>query len=158
MEIVEEYEKIRVRSKGFFVLNDREGNLLASGCRGEKFVAKMNEENGEYETEDSEGRKFSIGKLDKWGGKLEIKLYPHLGLELISPNQERKNTLKESIKELFGGNQPQSRYELKNVVCDYGIYEENKLVLILNDYVNAENILKILKEDEENKRAVMYER
>lgn len=26
-----------------------------------------------------------------------------------------------------------SRYELKEVVCDYGIFEENKLVLIVND-------------------------
>lgn len=45
-----------------------------------------------------------------------------------------------------------SKYELKDVVCDYGIYENGKLILILNDYVNAKNILEILKYDEQKKR------
>lgn len=45
-----------------------------------------------------------------------------------------------------------SRYEMKAVVCDYGIYENGNLVLILNDYINAKNILDILKYDEQKKR------
>ena len=45
-----------------------------------------------------------------------------------------------------------SRYKLKNVVCDYGIYEDDKLVLILNDYMNAKYILDILRYDEQKKR------
>lgn len=45
-----------------------------------------------------------------------------------------------------------SKYELKEVVCDYGIYENGKLILVLNDYVNAKFILDILKYDEQNKR------
>nr|UVN04763.1 MAG: hypothetical protein [Bacteriophage sp.] len=45
-----------------------------------------------------------------------------------------------------------SRYEMKEVVCDYGIYENGNLVLILNDYINAKNILDILKYDEQKKR------
>ena len=45
-----------------------------------------------------------------------------------------------------------SRYELKNVVCYYGIYEYGKLVLILNNYMNAKYILDILRYDEQKKR------
>lgn len=45
-----------------------------------------------------------------------------------------------------------SRYEMKAVVCDYGIYENGNLVLILNDYINAKSILDILRYDEQKKR------
>ena len=45
-----------------------------------------------------------------------------------------------------------SRYKLKHVVSDYGIYEDDKLVLILNDYMNANFILDILRCDEQKKR------
>lgn len=45
-----------------------------------------------------------------------------------------------------------SRYEIEEVVCDYGIYENGKLVLILNDYINAKNVLDILRYDEHKKR------
>lgn len=45
-----------------------------------------------------------------------------------------------------------SRYELKEVVCDYGIFEDNKLVLIVNDYMNAKFILDILRYDEQKRR------
>lgn len=43
-------------------------------------------------------------------------------------------------------------YELKDVVCDYGIHENGKLALVLNDRVNAKMILDILKYDEQHKR------
>ena len=39
------------------------------------------------------------------------------------------------------------RYEVRSVVCDYGVYEDNKLVLILNSRRNAEIIVKILEAD-----------
>ncbi|MBC5998316.1 hypothetical protein H8923_16320 [Romboutsia hominis] len=42
-----------------------------------------------------------------------------------------------------------SRYEIEEGVCDYGIYENGKLVLILNDYINAKSILDILRYDEQ---------
>lgn len=42
--------------------------------------------------------------------------------------------------------------EVKSVVCDYGIYEKGKLILILNDRENAELIKKILEADIEHKR------
>lgn len=44
-----------------------------------------------------------------------------------------------------------SRYELKEVVCDYGIYENGELKLIINDYMNATMILDVLKHDEQHK-------
>lgn len=45
-----------------------------------------------------------------------------------------------------------SKYELKKVVCDYGIYEDDKLILVLHDFMNAKLILEILKYDEAHKR------
>ncbi len=44
------------------------------------------------------------------------------------------------------------KYEVKEVVCDYGIYENGKLVLLVNDYQNAKLIVDILKADNEKKR------
>lgn len=46
----------------------------------------------------------------------------------------------------------ESIYEIKEVVCDCGIFENGKLVLILNDYMNAKYILDILRHDEQKKR------
>lgn len=45
-----------------------------------------------------------------------------------------------------------SIYEMKSVVCDYGIYENDELALVLNDSFNAKMILDILKHDEQKKR------
>ena len=41
-----------------------------------------------------------------------------------------------------------ARYEVKDVVCDYGIYEESELVLILNSRANALMIKEILEDDD----------
>ena len=41
-----------------------------------------------------------------------------------------------------------AKYEVKDVVCDYGIYEDNKLTLILNSRANALMIKEILEDDE----------
>lgn len=43
------------------------------------------------------------------------------------------------------------QYEVRDVVCDYGVYEDDKLVLILNNRRNAEAIVKILEADLKNK-------
>ncbi len=43
------------------------------------------------------------------------------------------------------------RYNVKSVVCDYGIYENNKLILILNSRHNAIIICDILNKDFEHK-------
>lgn len=40
------------------------------------------------------------------------------------------------------------KYEVKDVVCDYGIYENGELKLILNSYGSALKILKILEFDD----------
>ena len=48
-----------------------------------------------------------------------------------------------------------SKYIMKNVTDKYGIFEEENLILILNDYMNAENILTILKSDERNIRKIV---
>lgn len=39
------------------------------------------------------------------------------------------------------------KYEVRNVVCDYGIYENDKLVLILNSRRIACEIVDLLKSD-----------
>ena len=39
------------------------------------------------------------------------------------------------------------RYSVKPVVCDYGLYEDDKLVLILNSSRNAQLIKAILEKD-----------
>ena len=49
-------------------------------------------------------------------------------------------------------------YEVKEIVCDYGIYErinnekKQKLCVILNNRDNAELIVKILEKDLEHKK------
>lgn len=45
-----------------------------------------------------------------------------------------------------------TQYSVKEVVCDYGIYENGKLIMILNDRENALLIKKILEEDSVHKR------
>lgn len=41
-----------------------------------------------------------------------------------------------------------AEYEVRNVVCDYGVYEDGELKLILNSRRIALQIVKLLKEDE----------
>lgn len=41
-----------------------------------------------------------------------------------------------------------SKYEVKDVVCDYGLYEDSELKLILNSRQNALTIKRILEVDE----------
>lgn len=41
-----------------------------------------------------------------------------------------------------------SKYEVKDVVCDYGLYEDGELKLILNSKQNALTIKRILEVDE----------
>lgn len=43
-------------------------------------------------------------------------------------------------------------YEVRDVVCDYGVYENGELKLILNSKRIAEKIVQLLKEDEHNHR------
>ena len=45
-----------------------------------------------------------------------------------------------------------SKIEVKTVVCDYGIYEGEKLQLVINDRWNAELIKNILECDRNFKR------
>ena len=41
-----------------------------------------------------------------------------------------------------------SEYEVRDVVCDYGVYEDGELKLILNSRRIALEIVKLLKEDD----------
>ena len=41
-----------------------------------------------------------------------------------------------------------AEYEVRDVVCDYGVYENGELKLILNSRRIALQIVKLLKEDE----------
>ncbi len=45
-----------------------------------------------------------------------------------------------------------SKYEVKDVVCDYGVYQDGELKLILNSRRIAEQIVSLLKEDEQKHR------
>lgn len=40
-----------------------------------------------------------------------------------------------------------SNYEVKPVVCDYGLYENNELKLIINNHSNAKLIKVIMEKD-----------
>nr|DAY60596.1 MAG TPA: hypothetical protein [Caudoviricetes sp.] len=44
------------------------------------------------------------------------------------------------------------KIEVRSVVCDYGVYEDEKLLFILNDKENAELIKEVLEADAEHKR------
>lgn len=41
-----------------------------------------------------------------------------------------------------------AEYEVRDVVCDYGVYEDGELKLILNSRSIALQIVELLKEDE----------
>ena len=43
------------------------------------------------------------------------------------------------------------KYEVKDVVCDYGVFEDDKLILILNSRSNAQLIADILTIDQEHR-------
>lgn len=45
-----------------------------------------------------------------------------------------------------------SSYKVKDVVCDYGVYENEKLIHIFNDKENAELVRSILESDSKHKR------
>ena len=44
-----------------------------------------------------------------------------------------------------------TKYEVKSVVCDYGIYENNELKIIVNSQANALLIKDILEQDAQHK-------
>ncbi len=39
------------------------------------------------------------------------------------------------------------KHEVKSVVCDYGVFYDDKLIVILNSYKNAIEVCRILNED-----------
>lgn len=47
-----------------------------------------------------------------------------------------------------------AKYEVKNVVCDYGVFEDGKLIsgMMLNSKRNAEFIVEILEIDEKHRQ------
>ncbi len=45
-----------------------------------------------------------------------------------------------------------SKYEVRDVVCDYGVYEDDDLKLIVNSRGTAEKIVSLLEEDERKHR------
>ena len=47
-----------------------------------------------------------------------------------------------------------AEYEVRDVVCDYGVYEDSELKLILNSRRIALQIVELLKEDERIHRAL----
>lgn len=47
------------------------------------------------------------------------------------------------------------RYEVRSVVCDYGVYEDGEMILLLRERSNAEAIVKILEAD--NKERLDFE-
>ena len=49
-------------------------------------------------------------------------------------------------------------YEVRDVVCDYGVFEDNELIVICNKRENAEIIKQVLESDFSKKRAVIIEK
>jgi hypothetical protein len=45
-----------------------------------------------------------------------------------------------------------SKYEVRDVVCDYGIYEDGELKLIVNSRRTAEKIVELLQVDDQRHR------
>ena len=50
-----------------------------------------------------------------------------------------------------------SDYEVRDVVCDYGVYCDDELVLICNSRSNAELICEIMSLDHSHKKFQLYE-
>ena len=48
------------------------------------------------------------------------------------------------------------KYEVKDVVCDYGVFEDDNLILILNSRSNAQLIADILTIDQEHRVVKKY--
>lgn len=48
------------------------------------------------------------------------------------------------------------KYEVKDVVCDYGVFEDDKLILILNSRSNAQLIADILTIDQKHRVVKKY--
>lgn len=77
-----------------------------------------------------------------------FKLNMRYFFEVICENCEEKRGMKIMIK-----------YEIKPVVCDYGIFKNGELKLILNCRSNAQTIVNILNADLEKKEyAVLMKR
>ena len=49
-----------------------------------------------------------------------------------------------------------SEYEVRDVVCDYGVYEDGELKLILNSRRIALQIVELLKEDDRKHKVLNY--
>lgn len=49
-----------------------------------------------------------------------------------------------------------SEYYVKDVVCDFGVYEDGELKLILNSRRIALQIVELLKEDERIHRSINF--
>lgn len=45
-----------------------------------------------------------------------------------------------------------SRFSIRKIVCDYGIFEKDEMILLLNDKENAKLILDIIERDSRHKR------
>lgn len=49
-----------------------------------------------------------------------------------------------------------SKYEVKSVVCDYGVFEDNELKLICNSQANALKIKEILETDSDMSKPYVW--
>ncbi|MBR4003853.1 MAG: hypothetical protein IKI95_07400 [Clostridia bacterium] len=50
-----------------------------------------------------------------------------------------------------------SKYEVKSVVCDYGVFEDNELKLICNSHANALKIKEILETDSDMSKPYIWQ-
>lgn len=50
-----------------------------------------------------------------------------------------------------------SKYEVKSVVCDYGVFEDNELKLICNSHANASKIKEILETDSDMSKPYVWQ-
>ena len=50
-----------------------------------------------------------------------------------------------------------SKYEVKSVVCDYGVFEDNELKVICNSHANALTIKEILETDSDMSKPYVWQ-
>ncbi|MCV4233331.1 hypothetical protein OHJ21_19290 [Virgibacillus sp. LDC1] len=81
------YKQIKVKAiEEFKVYNHDQSILLNQVYEGEEFEATLDEESGEYYSNDSEGRTLYIGNINMINGNLEF----DESFVLIGPGEETK--------------------------------------------------------------------
>lgn len=116
-------KEIKVMCISDFKIYDRDGKILEGEfLEGNKYTAILDEELEEHYINSDEGYEYPVAHYAE--GELVV-------------DEDFK------LVEIF---------KVKDIVCDYGVYQNDKLILILNDRYNANLIAEILNTDIDKKR------